>query len=66
MNANLALCHKVLIHPKHKSRNYPKPKLHKTTKPKTNPNPKTQDPNVLGEFWYRYIPNGIFIMSKDY
>ncbi len=71
MNANLALCHRVVIHLKPKSRNYPKPKLPKTQIPQTpnpkppnpkppNPklytNPKIQDPNILGEFWYWYIP----------
>ncbi len=37
MNANLALCHRVVTHPKPKSRNqnYTNPKSTKTPKPKT-------------------------------
>ncbi len=58
MNANLALCHRVLTHPKPKSRkqnpnseaktrNYPKPKLPKSPKTKTDPkHPNPKLPNT--------------------
>jgi hypothetical protein len=61
MNANLALGgHIQNPNPEAKTRNYPKTKLRKFQIPKNSklyPNPKTQDPNVLCEFSYWYIPN---------
>ncbi len=39
----------------------------KSFKPKAIqiPNPKAQDPNVLGEFWYWYISNNVDIILPD-
>jgi hypothetical protein len=47
-----------------RNQNYTNPK---SSKPKAIqiPNPKTQDPKVLDEFWYCYIPNNVDIILPD-
>jgi hypothetical protein len=56
MNANLALCHRVVTHPEPKSRNYPKPKLPKSqiSQNQNYPKPKTRGVSVLVS--YRSVP----------